>query len=1000
VRATPPIPFRPILQQLDPQFSADISLNCITVDSRNAGPAALFVALPGTTCDGHDFVAAAIEQNCTAVLVQQGRVDLSACHAAGVVVLEVADTRKANAQLARLLYEDPSQGMTLFAVTGTNGKTSVSYLLESILHQAGRQPGVLGTINYRFAKENGKTVQLPSVFTTPEPMLLQQTLRYMADRGVDSVIMEVSSHGLEQCRLGGLKFDVAAFTNLSRDHLDYHKDMEHYFAAKMRLFTEHLSSPGTVVTTFPTADCPWSTRLLAQCHKSGITHVSCGAGENRDIFVESQSATCSTTELTITTPKGACCFSSPLLGSFNVSNLQTSMAMALAAGISIDTIATALGEAKGAPGRMQRVAVSANEEHFLPTVIVDYAHTPDALKQVLKVLRTLTEKRLISVFGCGGDRDSGKRAMMGAIADQYADLAIVTSDNPRTEDPQGILHDVAAGFTSPLRNISWLDEKEPVVPGYVCIADRKVAIATAISNAGPGDMVLIAGKGHEQYQITRQGKRFFDDRLEAVTALCQWRVQSLIKASSGNCLRGKDKAAGLGIINTDSRTIAKGDVFLALSGDRFDGHDYVDQVVAAGASALIVQRLPESSVSVPVIRVADTERALGDLAAYRRRIMRDLSFPKVLAITGSSGKTTVKEMCAAICAEQWPEQTDAASPRVLKTMGNFNNLIGLPLSLLPVLPSHKAVILEMGMNAPGEIARLTEIADPDIACILNVHGAHLQGLGSIEGVARAKAELFDGCSREALLVVNGDDPLVLAAAKKCPQKKIVFGHGAAGDTTVDIRASKIEAGSAEKIHFSLHVDDLQGECILQLPGIHNVSNALAAAAICWGAGIDISRIVKGLNGFTATERRMEIVDGPCNCRVINDSYNANPQSMEAGIQTLKGLGHGTRIAVLGDMLELGQQSRMLHEQIGRCVAQNGIDSLALIGEFAGDTAKAAIEQGMDRASVHTFDTKEACLVWMKGQVDCENGGPGCYFLVKGSRGMQLDKLVERFVGDK
>ncbi len=993
-----------LIEQLDssllPNHSKDCRLNCITIDSRKVSPGSLFIALPGSNVDGHTFVVAAVEQGCSALLVERNRVDAALYTAQGILVIEVSDSRQVYGALAAQLFANPAQEMTLFGVTGTNGKTSISYLLESVLQQLGRQTGVLGTINYRYSLKSGEVVQRSSPFTTPEPLLLQQTLREMADCGVQHVIMEVSSHGLEQNRLGGLLFDVAAFSNLSRDHLDYHSDMEHYFQAKMRLFKEHLSPDARVVITFSGAECSFSQRVLDWCRANDVSHLSCGAGEARDISVLSAKSGLQGTDLCLRSSAGEFHLSSPLLGSFNVLNLETTFAMAQAAGVDTDTICSALNTATGAPGRMERVAGAAGEEGLLPTVLVDYAHTPDALEQVLKVLYDLPRRKLYCVFGCGGDRDSGKRPMMGGIAEKYADVIILSSDNPRTEDPQQILNDIAAGMTVLPRSGTWLAEHPDQSGAVVRMSDRRKAIAAAIDAAGADDIVLIAGKGHEEYQIGKEGKHFFDDRLEAAEALGHWRLESLLGATAGKLAGTENSCNGMGVICTDSRTMAKGDVFLALSGDRFDGHDYVEQVVAAGAAALILERIPEEAVPIPVVVVADSQRALGDLAAHRRSRMRKISNPTVIGITGSSGKTTVKEMCAAIFAKRWPEQADAPANQVLKTVGNFNNLIGLPLSLLPLVPQQKAAILEMGMNAPGEIARLTEIADPDIACIVNVHGAHLLGLGDIEGVARAKAELFYGCSEEALLVVNTDDPLVVAIARDCQQEKISFGLLDGAEEPPDVAASNCTTGSGETLRFVLHIDGQREECVLQVPGGHNISNGLAAAAIAWGAGINIHHIVEGLNAFKAAERRMEIVAGPGGSRIINDSYNANPQSMEAGINTLSGLGTGTRIAILGDMLELGAESSALHQDLGRSVAGHNIDRLAVLGEFAEATAGAAREQGMTHDSVQVFAGREQCFKWLEGLMDRGEVGEGSYILVKGSRGMQLDKLVERFVGER
>ncbi len=976
-------------------------INKITVDSREIVPGSLFIALSGSRQDGHDFVEQAVQSGCAALLVEKDRLLPDIVSDKNICVLQVTDTRKAVGILAETIFDFPANNMTMIAVTGTNGKTTVTYLLESVLRHAGRKPGVLGTVNYRYQLPTGKMREIPSSFTTPEPFLLQKILREMADSGVDTVIMEVSSHGLEQNRIGNLLFDLGAFTNLSRDHLDYHSDMENYFSAKALLFSDHLKDTGKAVITCGDNDSLiWSERLQEICIDSGYSVLTCGRQRGCDVSAVKVSGSLKQTEITFQTPEGTRSVCSTLVGDFNVENLQTTFAMALASGLPSSTICNALNVAGGAPGRMQRINICSTEHHFRPTVFVDFAHTPDALEQVLKTIKILPHSNLFCVFGCGGDRDTGKRPLMGEIAGRYADVSILTDDNPRSENSHAILFSVAEGIRKSgkiRQSDDWLQDRHSESSGYLLIADRHQAINAAIAAAGEDDIILIAGKGHENYQINNRGRKFFDDSLEAANALSNWTLKSLILASGGQLINDLTNNVSFGSVSTDSRTIQSNDIFLALKGEQFDAHDYVQQVIDAGAGCLILQQEPSLPLSVPAILVKDTEQALGDLASYRRACMKQTSAPVVVAITGSSGKTTVKEMCASIFSEQWPEVTDAAPDRVLKTGGNFNNLIGLPLSLLPVSPKHKAVILEMGMNRPGEIAILTDIADPDIACILNVHGAHLQGLGTIEGVAKAKGELFKGCGKETVLVVNSDDFRVSELAEQCEQEKVFFGLSGNGSTVPDVYATDLKTGHGEEISFLLHVMDQDAQVILHVPGAHNVSNALAAAAIAHCAGIDITRICRGLSAFIPTDRRMQLIQGPSGSRIVNDTYNANPESMKAGISTLCDLGNGPHIAVLGDMLELGSESADLHKEVGAHAAHSGVDHLCLVGNFSASTASGAVAQGMDDSSVHIFETQNNCFNWLNDLLAEGTIQSGTYILVKGSRGMHLEDLVERLI---
>ncbi|MDR9500823.1 MAG: UDP-N-acetylmuramoyl-tripeptide--D-alanyl-D-alanine ligase [Desulfurivibrionaceae bacterium] len=456
-----------------------------------------------------------------------------------------------------------------------------------------------------------------------------------------------------------------------------------------------------------------------------------------------------------------------------------------------------------------------------------------------------------------------------------------------------------------------------------------------------------------------------------------WKLSDVILATGGRFVSGPAQAS-FAHVSTDTRTLQKGDLFLALTGANFDGAEFALDAVRKGAGAIIVEKVPEEEVDVPVIQVEDALRALGDLAAYRRAAMADL---KVVAITGSSGKTTVKEMCATLLAQEF---------KLSKTKGNFNNLIGMPLSLLEVDTQHDIAVLEMGMNRSGEIARMTEIADPDIACIVNVQAAHLAGLGSVEGVARAKGELFAGCQTWAKFCVNYDDKAVRALARKMPQEQISYGrHGKAL-----VRATHVKNMGEKGMAFTLHVGAERLRLQISVMGEHNVSNALAAAAIAHAAGLDIGQIAEGLERFKAFDKRLQILDIG-GLKIINDCYNANPASMMAAFDTVQAMrGDHKTIAILGDMLELGAESEKAHRRLGEMVACKGFDYLLVYGEYAKIVAQGAMDASMALRQVHRLPDKEAILQTIFECMEEKSFGKGDYFLVKGSRGMCMEKIIE------
>jgi murE/murF fusion protein len=982
-----------------------LQISSISADSRQVGQNSLFCAVSGTLTDGHRYVNEAIQAGAAAVIIEQGApVSLEQGESA-IPVITVADSRQVLGVLAARIHANPAEKMTMIGITGTNGKTTVSYLLEHALVAAGFCVGVIGTVDYRYNRRDGTVVQYPAPFTTPDPLHLHKLLKEMLENGVTHVVMEVSSHALQQQRLGPVSFAIGLFTNLSQDHLDYHKTMDDYFAAKSILFKTYLKQDSTAIVMMPPPEyagsAAWTNKLVALCETLPIKTVQCGASENAKFSC--LSLTCDLSGISavvVDNKKEEYHLRSSLVGLFNVDNLLISLTALVCLGIDSYQAVELLSGAQGAPGRLQRVVLP-EKPIGQPTVLVDYAHTPDALEKVLQAVSELEPRTLFCVVGCGGDRDRGKRPLMGMLAATQSDVAIITDDNPRSEEPAVIRTEILEGLEGgefEFQTPGWLAKRAASAQGVVEIPDRGEAISAAVSAAGPDDIVLIAGKGHEKYQITRSGKRFFDDCLAAQQGSLLWDRLTIAHATGGASPSGNE-ADRFPAVSTDSRAIRKRDVFVALQGDNFNGHEFIGKAVDDGAGCIVFSEKPAvQKDNVSTVEVADTLTALGDLAQWRRQAVKQLQNPVVVGLTGSCGKTTVKEMTAAIFAKRWPDKLDRPADRVIKTAGNFNNLIGLPLTLLPVSAEHRALVLEMGMNMPGEIARLAEIADPDIACILNIHGAHLEGLGTIEGVARAKGELFDTTRESAIHVVNLDDDLVVKCAALHHQKTVGFAISSQGKARKPaVWADDIAVYANGHLSLTLHVQDQQAPVKIHAPGLHNSSNACAAAAISFAAGIGFDHIIAGLQSFRSSVNRMQTVETPAGLRVLNDSYNANPASMASALKTLALLPAKSRIAIIGDMLELGEKSAALHEIIGRQAAQSKIESLGLVGSFSADTKRGAIAGGMDEGQIVIFDEKERVVDWVGHLLHSGRLQPGDWILLKGSRGIALDTVVDQIV---
>ena len=470
----------------------DTDITGVAFDSREVTPGAVFVAVDGNRDKGSRYIGDAIERGASAIISEEPP---PASLSEDVAWLRVPSARKALARAACAFYGDPSRSMKVYAVTGTNGKTTIAGLVRDILEASGVTCGLLSTVEIAYPGHLEEASR-----TTPDPVTLQRDLAAMRDAGCGAASMEASSHALDQSRTGGVRFAAAGFTNLSQDHFDYHDGFESYFAAKTRLFRqlgeENPGAPGVV-----NADDPFGRRLLSMLPSMGVRPVSYAIGDDADIVAREVKIDVDRTSFTLHVGGRSAEITSRLLGRYNISNMLCSAGMALGTGVPFDVVCESLRAATPRWGRLEKTA-----EYNGAAIFVDYAHTPDAIGKVLGALREITVGRLIIVFGCGGDRDRAKRPQMAAIAAEMADFTVLTSDNPRTEDPNAILDDAERGFDGRRAD-------------YIRITDREKAIQSAIGRARPGDTIVVAGKGHENYQEINGVKHPFDDR-EIVRRLC------------------------------------------------------------------------------------------------------------------------------------------------------------------------------------------------------------------------------------------------------------------------------------------------------------------------------------------------------------------------------------------------------------------------------------------------------------------------------------------------
>lgn len=897
----------------------------LRLDSRTVTPGDVFFACPGISGDGRSHVDAAIAAGAAALVVQAPAPAQLASDSVHVPVLEVAGLVSLLGEVAHLWYGRPSEQLAVVAVTGTNGKTSTVQWIAAALNDGGTPCGTIGTLGVTLPDGTN----LGGELTTPDVLSMHGYLAAMRDAGAAVVAVEASSIGVAQGRLDSVHIEIAAFTNLTRDHLDYHGTFEAYRDAKFALF----EWPG-LRSAVINVDDPAGAELLVRQQGRKTVSYSLDPSTGADIVAMDVHAGTYGLVFNICGTEGSMQMLTRLIGMHNVSNQLLVAGVLQELGWSLSRTARALAGLRSVEGRLQIVEAEGGRQVAGPMVVVDYAHTPDALERALQALRSVAEARggrVICLFGCGGNRDRGKRRVMGELADQLADEVIVTNDNPRDEDPMDIVAEILSGMA-----------QAPHVE-----LDRAVAILETVWAAQSVDVVLLAGKGHETYQETAGRRTPFDDREWARFAL-SW--------------------GGTPAITTDTRVIEPGQFFLALSGERYDGHDYVAQAAERGAAAAIVSHRI-ADVTIPQFVLGDTHQALMRIAsAWRERF----DIP-VIAVTGSNGKTTTKEMIASIL-RAW-----LGADAMVATRGNLNNDIGVPLSLLRLSAAHQAAVFELGMNHPGEILTLADMARPTIALVNNAQREHQEFMHTVEAVARENGTVLQDLGETGVAVYPGDDTYTdLWREMAGEADSLCFGF----DSAFPVHADEIHAEPAQT-RFRLHTPLGSAVLTLRAAGVHNLRNALAAAACCVAAGAPLADIVSGLEAFNPVAGRMQLHTLPSGHQLIDDSYNANPDSVRAAIDVLAAL-PGHRTLVLGTMGEIGTNSPAMHAEVGAYARDRGIDVLFTFGAEAAHAASAFGD------GAHAFDDISHLVA------ELAKLSPG-HILVKGSRSTRMERVIEAIV---
>lgn len=887
--------------------------------------------------------------------------------------------------VASAFYGHPSRSLCLTAITGTNGKSTVVHGLSRAWAALGEPSAAIGTLGVQCFRQDEHSGEVDAgvplalaeaelatghpALTTPDAVTLQGWLAALLAQGIRRVQLEASSIGLVHHRLTGCRLWATALTHIGHDHLDFHGDFSEYLAAKAWLFRGREAGigqtlPGGQVLAWPAAQ-----------YFAGLPLESAGAlawadqpppeGLMASDYAHLQQAGVRAQE------------ADWLVGRHNRLNLAVAKALLALdpAGLSDAQLVTALRAFRTPPGRLEQVSGPTAD---CPLVLVDYAHSPDALEAALQACRPLASARggqLWVVFGCGGDRDSTKRAPMGQVAARGADRLVLTSDNPRSEPPEAILQSIALGIPEADR------------PRARQITDRAAAIAATLSWASAADVVLLAGKGHETTQDIAGHKAPFRDQDHARSALEAWqppvpldwmRQASLEAGLSEARWVGSPPNAGWQGLSTDSRQVCAGEVFLALKGARFDGHDHLAEVAQRGAVAAVVSRDPRDLAGLPeglaLLWVPDTHRALGLLgAAWRRRWGG-----RLLAVAGSNGKTTVKEMIRAVACKA------LGAARVGSTPGNLNNDIGLPLSLLGLRAHHEVAIIEIGMNHPGEMAPLSAMAAPDLAVMTNAQREHQAHLQTVEACARENGEILSALAAQGQAVLP-DDPVHLPiwVGQLAGRRHVRFGLG----------PDDWQPGPPSRVR-------LPGGSWVTLQGLgqHFALAARAAVEASRLLGLSEPVAAAALAGFQpmAGRGRVHRLPGRLEGGVVDDSYNANPDSMAAAVRTLTGL-PSPRWLVVGDMGEVGSESAREHLDVILLALASGIDRIWVHGEAMAQAAVQAIacQQPDSASTLLAFDAGSEGLQRLQSSLSeaLRQTPTAPWIWLKGSRFMRMERLL-------
>ncbi len=907
-----------------PLVKRNIVISGITSNSKEVKKNYIFFAIKGNKINGEKFIKDAIKKGASAIVCSKK----CKFKNKNVLIFKTENIRYFMSGISAKFYK--LKPKNIIAVTGTNGKTSVADIFYQLLNINKKPVASIGTLGIKYKNKTIKTN-----LTSPDTISLHRYLNFLKKKKVDNVIIEASSHGLDQKRLHHINFKGAIFTNFSQDHLDYHKNMKSYLNAKLILFKEILEKNSKIITDKEIKEYS----LIKKISKKKNLKLLDISKEIKNIKN----------------------IQSVYTSDFKIKNLAMAIQATKLCGFKNKAILKSIKKLKDVDGRLEQVKNFPNKIK----VFIDYAHTPDALLKTLKSVDFNYKRNVSVVFGCGGDRDQKKRPLMAMIANKYCKKIYITDDNPRNENPKKIRDELSKYI-----------QKEKVYN----IGNRALAIKKAIQNADHQEIILIAGKGHEENQIYKNKIINISDK----KIVKQIKIKSKIfskknKNFAQNKLAltqilGKKISVNFNGLSIDTRTIKKNNLFLAIKGKKYDGNKFIKHAFKKGAGCAVSSSINKIK-NKKILKVKDEVIFLNRLAKYKR----ELSSAKIIAITGSAGKTSLKNLIKNLLKNFGKTYF---SPR------SFNNHLGVPISLSNLSYEDKFGIFEVGMSKAGEIKKLTNLIKPHIGVITNIGEAHIENFKNIFGIAKAKSEIIENINPGGTIILNRDDKFFNYLYKIAKVKSIkicTFGTNKKSDICLN---KIIKKGNTSKIIISINNKSMD----LKI-GDLNVNNVLSSIAVLRELKIDISKIKNNFKNLESTEGRGKkylINRYKKKFRLIDESYNANPLSTKVAIKKIASIKKEKfkKFLILGDMLELGSKSKKYHEEVFKVINNSDIDKVFIKGKETIFAYKHLIKEKRGNILQNNED-----IDFILSKVISNND----YLMIKGSNATGLNEFSKKMI---